>query len=116
MGCDFIKFSGKIGFWKEDTEVSPGVFKPNIIEKEYVGDILRNSRRFDFVDNQQNKNINITNRISIVTDLYLQQNWYSIKYVLWKNVKWEVNSVDITNYPRAILELGGVYNGDDSFT
>lgn len=111
-----IKFSGKIGFWKEDSEVKPGVYKPEIIEKAYTGDVIRNSRRFDVVNNQQNKNLTTSNRLSIVSDLYLQYNWPSIKYVLWNGVKWEVTSVDVISYPRVLLDLGGVYNGKDTIT
>lgn len=106
-----MKFSGKIGFWVEDIETKPGVFKPNIIEKSYVGDILRNNRRFQTAQNQQNENLVVNNQISIVSDLYIQQNWCSIKYVLWNGVRWKVSSVDIGSYPRVVLELGGVYNG-----
>lgn len=106
-----MKFSGKVGFWLKDVETKPGVYKPEIIEKSYTGDVLRNSRRFQAAENQQNDNLQITNRLSIISDLYMQQNWPSIKYVSWNGVNWSVSSVDISSYPRAILELGGVYNG-----
>lgn len=106
-----MKFSGKIGFWVEDIEIKPGVFKPNIIEKSYFGDILRNNRRFQTAQNQQNENLVVNNQISIISDLYIQQNWSSIKYVLWNGVRWKVSSIDIGSYPRIVLELGGVYNG-----
>lgn len=106
-----MKFSGKIGFWIKDEEKKPGVFRPVILEKSYTGDILRNTRRFQSVENQQNENLNLNNRISIISDLYIQKNWPSIKYVLWNNVKWKVSSVDLESYPRVIFELGGVYNG-----
>lgn len=111
-----MKFSGKIGFWLKDVETKPGIYKSSILEKPYTGDILRNIRRFQMAENQQNENLNISNRISILSDLYMKQNWSSIKYVLWNNVKWKVISVDISAYPRAILELGGVYNGKTSAT
>lgn len=106
-----MKFSGKIGFWIEDVEMKPGVFKPQIIEKNYTGDVLRNIRRFQSAENQQNENLVVSNKLSIISDLYLQQNWVSIKYVSWNDVNWLVSSVDIGSFPRIILELGGVYNG-----
>lgn len=111
-----MKFSGRVGFWNGDKEIKPGLYKPNIIEKPYTGDILMDSRRFQPVENQQNDNLKLTNRLSIISDLYMQNNWSSIKYVLWNNVKWSVTSIDITTYPRVILELGGVYNGTSSIT
>lgn len=109
-----MKFSGKIGFWIRDIETKPGVYKPGIIEKPYTGDVLRNVRTFQSVENQQNENLKVNNRLSIISDLYVQKNWASIKYVLWNNVKWSVKSVDVSNYQRVILELGGVYNGSNT--
>lgn len=106
-----MKFSGKVGFWYGDKEKTPGVYKPEIIEKNYTGDVLRHSRQFQAVENQQNDDLKNVSRLSIISDLYMLQNWSSIKYVLWNNTRWQVNSVDISSYPRAILELGGVYNG-----
>lgn len=109
-----MKFSGQIGFWKKDTEVKPGVYKSAIVEKNYTGDVLKNSRNFQSVENQQNDNLVVNNRLSIISDVYLQQNWSSIKYVVWNGVKWKVKSVDVIPHPRVIVELGGVYNGTTS--
>lgn len=106
-----MKFSGRIGFWFEDVETKPGIFKPKIVEKKYVGDVLRNIRRFQSAENQQNENLVVNNKLSIISDLYLQQNWASIKYVFWNGVNWRVSSVDVGSFPRVVLELGGVYNG-----
>lgn len=114
MEGEFMKFSGKIGFWLADEETKPGVYTPEMIEKSYVGDIKRNIRRFQSVENQQNGNLKLNNQISIISDLYMQKNWPSIKYVVWNNVKWEVTSVDINSYPRVILDLGGAYHGKNS--
>lgn len=109
-----MKFSGKVGFWKKDVETKPGVYKSNIVEKNYTGDVLKNIRRFQPAENQQNENLRVNNQLSIISDLYMQQNWASIKYVVWNGSKWSVSSVDIGSYPRVILELGGVYNGKSS--
>lgn len=111
-----MKFSGKVGFWEGDIETKSGVYKPSIVEKSYTGDVMRNIRRFQTAENQQNENLVVNNRISVVSDLYMQQNWSSIKYVFWNGVKWKATSVDIGSYPRVIIELGGVYNGDRSAT
>lgn len=111
-----MKFSGKIGFWLKDVQTKPGVYFPKIMEKPYTGDIIKNTRNFQSVENQQNDNLRINNRLSIISDLYMQKNWPSIKYVVWNGEKWKVNSVDISSYPRVILELGGIYNGKTSST
>lgn len=111
-----MKFSGKIGFWLEDVETKPGVYKPSIVERSYTGDVLRNIRRWQTGDNQQNENLVPNNRISIISDLFMQQNWGSIKYVFWNGVRWKVTSVDVGSPPRVIMDLGGVYNGKTSTT
>lgn len=111
-----MKFSGKVGFWLEDVEVKPGVFKPSIIVKNYTGDVIKNIRNFQQVENQQNENLKLNNRLSIISDLYMQNNWPSIKFVIWNGVAWKVSSIDVGSYPRVILELGGVYNGKTSTT
>lgn len=106
-----MKFHGTIGFWFNDAEVEPGRFLPHVEERPgYHGDVLRNNLRTQSVSDQQNDNLVINNRLSILSDLYLQQNWSSIRYVIWNGVRWKVTNVEL-NYPRIILEVGGIYNG-----
>lgn len=111
-----MKFSGKIGFWQKSVQTNPGVFKPGIVEKDYTGDILKDYRRWQNGENQQNENLNIASRISIISDLYMQQNWGSIAYVKWNGVNWKVSSIDPGSYPRIIIDLGGVWNGKTGTT
>lgn len=108
-----MKFSGVIGFWEKDAEVKSGVYKSQIVERPYTGDITRNYRKFNSAENQQNDNLRVNNQVSIVSDLYLRNNWASIKYVLWNGVKWKVNTVEV-GHPRLVLEIGEVYNGEES--
>ena len=104
-----MKFYGKIGFWDETVETKPGVFKPQIVEKEYYGDLIRDNRKFQERSDYQNDDFRLNNQISILADLYVQQHLASIKYVIWNNAKWKVSTVEV-NYPRINLYLGGVYN------
>lgn len=106
-----MKFSGDIGFMCSEEEVSPGKWNSKIVERHYVGDVLRNYRKNQTVTDKQNDDININNQISIISDIYLKDNYPTIKYVLWNGVKWKVSSIDLDGYPRILLELGGVYNG-----
>lgn len=106
-----MKFSGMVGFWEGEQEVKPGVWRPRIVERKYVGEVLRNSRSFQQTQDSQTDEFNVNNRITILADLYARQNWSSIKYVEWNDVKWRVRNVEI-NYPRIILEIGGFYNGE----
>lgn len=109
-----MKFHGKIGFWVGDKETSPGIWTPNIEERRYYGDILQNSRRFQPRSNDQNDDLTVNNRFSILSDLYLRENFNSIRYVVWNGVKLSVSNVEI-GYPRITLEVGGVYNGETTF-
>lgn len=105
-----MKFVGTIGFWEGDKEVSPGIYRPVIMEKPYVGDMPRNFRKFDSSSEKQNDDISISNQVTILADLYMRNNLSSIRYVAWNGQKLIVKNVTI-DYPRVTLELGGVYSG-----
>lgn len=110
-----MKFYGQVGFTSQpDIEVRPGVFKPNIIERPYTGDVHRNSRSYSASSEQQNDRLESNNEISILSDLYAQQNWSSIRYVVWNGVKLKVTKVDLLNYPRITLYVGGIYNENET--
>lgn len=102
------KFYGPIGFAVQ-AESSPGVWTEDITERKYFGDVIRNTRRLQS-DSQVNDNITVSNEISIVADPYANQNFHAIRYVEFMGTKWKVSTVDV-QYPRLILTLGGVYNG-----
>jgi hypothetical protein len=108
-----MKYYGTIGFWKKDVEIRPGVTRPQIVPREYTGDILDNRQRWVPTE-FQNDNLTINIRLSIIGDLYLNENISSIKYATYMKEKWKVKSIDTTKYPRVILELGEVYNGVDT--
>lgn len=107
------KFYGKIGFFTT-VEEEPGLWVEKIVERLYFGDLLRNLRRLETSSNV-NDNINISNQISILADPFAYDNFHSIKYVEFMNSKWKVTSVEV-QYPRLILEIGGVYNGEQATT
>ena len=102
------KYFGSVGY-ADTVEVQPGIFKEQIIVKEYYGDIIRNNRRLENSD-QVNDDINITNQISIVSDPYAIENFWKIRYITFMDQKWKVKTVDV-EFPRLILTLGGLYNG-----
>lgn len=101
------KWYGKIGF-AETAEVKPGVWKEVITEKSYFGDLTRNTRKLQ--TSQLNDDINIANEISIIADPFANENFHSMRYVVFMGAKWKVSSVEV-QYPRLILTIGGVYNG-----
>ena len=102
------KYYGKIGF-ATTSEERPGVWVENFTERPYSGDILGNTRRIEFPE-KVDADINITNRISIVADPYAKLNFHSMRYAVYLGTKWKISSVEV-QFPRLILNLGGVYNG-----
>ena len=102
------KFYGKIGY-AESKETTPGIWEEQIIEREYRGDLIRNTRRMQTAESLHD-DINISNEISIVADPYANQNFHSMRYVEFMGAKWKISNVDV-QYPRLILSIGGIYNG-----
>lgn len=101
------KFYGKVGYAVTE-ETTPGVWKPSIVEKEYYGDLIRNSRRLESTS-KVNDDVSIENQISIVADPFAYKNFHNIRYVEYMGVKWKVSNIEV-QYPRLILTMGGVWN------
>lgn len=102
------KFFGKIGYAVRK-EIHPGVWEDETTEKEYYGDLIRNTSRYQIAD-KLNNDINISNEISIIADPFAYQNFHAMRYVEYMGAKWKVSNVEVL-YPRLILTTGGVYNG-----
>lgn len=103
------KFYGNIGFIKT-VEIEPGVWGPQSIEHPYYGDIDRPISRVQS-SGGVNDDINISNTISIIADPFANENFQYIKYAVLMGAKWKVTNVEI-KYPRILLTIGGVYNGE----
>lgn len=105
------RFCGEVGF-VEDVEnpAGSGIWKHLVTEVLYKGDVLRNAKRNE-TGTGANDNITINNRISILSDPYGFNHFFAIRYVKWMNALWNVSSVEV-EYPRLILTLGGIYNGE----
>lgn len=103
------KFYGKIGFI-ETTDDGYGVWTPKVIERDYIGDVIKNTRRWDNPSDGINDNLNLNNSISIISDDFAIEKASFIKYVEWMGSFWEISSIEIQR-PRLILTIGGVYNG-----
>ena len=101
------RWCGVIGY-AETLEIEPGVWSEEFTERKYYGDLLRNSRRLQG-SQQVNDDITISNQISILADPYAVKHFHAIRYAELFGTKWKVSSVEV-QYPRLILELGGIYN------
>lgn len=106
------KFFGKVGYSIEE-ETSPGVWTARIVERNHKGETIQNFSRWQ-PTNQVNDNLTITNKISILADQFAYENFQSMKYVEFMGAKWKIESIDATQRPRLILNVGGVYNGQQA--
>lgn len=102
------KWYGKIGY-VETVEVKPGVWKEQVTERNYFGDVIRNTRRLQSTEHL-NDDINVSNEISVVVDPYAISNFHNIRYAEFMGANWKVSNAEVQQ-PRLILTLGGVYNG-----
>lgn len=106
------KFYGIIGY-AVPKETAPGVWMDNITEREYVGDILNNTSRWSSDSDSTIDELNINNRFSILADPFAYENFQAMKYINFMGVNWKITSVDV-QYPRLILTVGGIYNGEQA--
>ena len=101
------KYYGTVGF-AETVKTSPDVWEEQITERDYSGEAMRISRRWQGTEHL-NDDLVVNNRLSILADPYAYNNFQSIRYATWMGAKWKVSSVEVA-YPRLQLDLGGVYN------
>ena len=104
------KWFGKIGY-SETEETAPGVHKPHITVHEYYGDVIRNTTRWTVNSESTNDDLTVNSQISIVADPFAIEKFYSMKWIEFMGTKWKIASVE-PQFPRLLLTLGGVYNGE----
>ena len=102
------KWYGVIGYIKP-VRTSPGVYSNEPIERNYYGDITRNSRGWSTPSEGTNDNLTLNNRISIIADSFATDNSGFMKYVEIMGVKWKITNIEI-DHPRLVLTIGGLYN------
>ena len=103
------KWFGKIGY-SETEETTPGVWTPQETVREYYGDVIRNSTRWAGNPDSTNDNLMINCQVSIVSDPFAIDKFYSMKWIELMGTKWKITNVE-PQFPRLLLTLGGVYNG-----
>lgn len=102
-----MKWSGKIGF-VETKETRPGVWENVTTECNFYGDVIRDIRK-NQSSGQVNDDINISNRISIVSNSFVRDNLSFMKYIEFMGAKWKITEVEV-QYPRLVLTIGGLWN------
>lgn len=103
------KFYGVIGY-VVTTETEPGVWEEQLTERSYYGELVRNMSKFQ-TSGGVNDNVNVSNEISIIADPYAVQNFHAMRYVEFMGTNWKITNIEV-KYPRLVLQVGGVYNGE----
>lgn len=103
------KYYGSIGY-VSTIETSPGVYEEIVTTRNYSGEVYRLSSSVSGSDSV-NDSFNLNNQLSILADPYAYQNFHAIRFVNWLGSNWKVTSVEV-QFPRLVLSLGGLYNGD----
>lgn len=108
-----MKWSGKIGFYVDEevikNGIGTGIWKPQIVERSYTGNIVRDYRSQENTNDKVNEDVTISSNISVILDRYLDSHICDIKYITFKGVKWKVKGFT-PNHPRIEISIGGVYN------
>lgn len=105
------RFYGLVGY-ADSVETEPGVWEEDITYRPYYGEFARNSMKFQ-TSSAVNTDVNVYNELSIVADPYAENHFQNIRCVEYAGTKWKVTSVE-PKRPRLILQLGGVWNGDQN--
>lgn len=108
-----MKFYGTLGYIY-DVEVERGIWSSQADEREAYGDVLTNVRRWDSTG-EVLQDLTTSNRISVLADRFLCEHMGAMRYVKWNGTTWEIKSIELLR-PRAILTLGGVYQGQTKQT
>lgn len=106
-----MKFYGNVGFAFQE-ETAPDVYQDTVTKRPYRGDVVRRRRKWNGGENLTDE-FDLDNEISIVADDYIRKHLSIIRFVEWMDCAWEVKSAEV-QFPRIILTIGGVYNGDTS--
>lgn len=105
------KWFGKIGYAVTE-ETEPGIWEEQIIERDYYGDMTSDRRKRQ---NSQgvNDDLSLSNVISIIADPFAYENCSHMAYAEIMGAKWKISDIEV-QYPRLILTIGGVYNGNQT--
>lgn len=102
------RWAGYVGFGI--TTNSNGVYTETITEHPYKGDEIKSTYKWQ-QSNKVNDDFTINKQISIIADSFAYDNIGTMKYVTILGQKWKITSFE-PQYPRIILTVGGVWNGD----
>lgn len=97
-------------FPEVETPEGSGIWKPaSKEERYYYVEIIKNNRQYQAGEGI-NDNLLVKNRFSIIADPYAAKNFFAMKFIEWQGTRWKISDISV-EYPRLILEIGGVWNG-----
>lgn len=102
------KWAGKLGFVLTAQETVTSVFQEPVVEKDYKGLILRESRGSSPKESVPNQDPYVRMAISVIPGLFLRNNIASCRYATYMNQKWSITSFEVQG-GRFILNLGDKY-------
>jgi hypothetical protein len=90
------KFYGPIGYITEQVETPPdsGKWTDVVVERNYSGDVIKNTAQLQSGENQ-NDDLTVNNRLSIVADPFAFEKFQAMRYVKWMGAYWKITSVDV---------------------
>lgn len=104
------KWFGKIAYGLT-ADNQDGIWTPKVVIKELMGDIIDDRWRRQSAS-KVNDDITLSATISIIADQFATEHCSEILYVEYLGTKWTVSEIR-PQYPRLLLTLGGVYNGNE---
>lgn len=103
------KFRGEVGVMSV-VEDSPGNYVEVVTPHILYGELIRIAHNVASADSHVSE-ITPGYSVSIMPTREVIDNWYGIRYVVYRGVYWTVTSVTFDG-PRLTLRLGGVYTGE----
>jgi len=103
------KWFGKIGY-AVTKETSAGIWENAITERSYYGDLTTDYRQRQN-SGAVNDNLVLANVLSILADPFAVENCSNMAYAELMGTKWKISKVEV-QYPRLLLSLGEVWNGE----
>lgn len=105
------KYFGNIGYRIDvvDPE-NPDISKTEITLVKKRGEVLKNSRRWQDTQESINPTMICSNRIKFIGNSFDYENLSSMIFVEYLGSRWKISDVDLSERPKIIVTLGGLYN------
>lgn len=103
------KWAGKLGFVLPAQETVVGVYQEPVVEKDYKGLILRESRGSSPNISVPNPDPYVRMAISVIPGRFLKDNIATCRYATYMGQKWSISSFEVQG-ERFVLNLGDKYD------